>query len=128
MIDVNKLILLKREIESERGPVCLFGLFLREHSAGYWDLLIAAPWASSQSWDDRTYLSQKVSERLKKSEMMLLSRFEIIDDDNPGLDDALKTLNVDDRITEIRNVDLFGHEIKQAYVLQAKRLPKCAAK
>src|SRR4029077_13714779 len=69
MLDVNKLILMKREIESERGPICLFGLFLRENSAGYWELLVAAPWASSQSWDDRTYLSQKLTARLKKSEM-----------------------------------------------------------
>src|SRR5665213_865159 len=119
MIDVSKLMLLKREIESERGPVSLFGLFLRENSAGYWELLIAAPWASSQNWDDLTYLSQKVTARLKKSEMMVLSRIEIIDDENPWLDEALRTLDVDDHLTMVRNVDLFGHEMKQAYVVQA---------
>ena len=40
----EKLRNMERQVAEEKGPVSLFGLFLREGAPDKWDLVVSAPW------------------------------------------------------------------------------------
>ena len=43
---------LEAEIAQKKGDFSLFALFLREDAPDRWDLLVSAPWASSNKQED----------------------------------------------------------------------------
>jgi hypothetical protein len=122
MIDREVFSKLRDEISRERGDLSLFALVLRE-DADNWDLVLAAPWAENDDWGHALrYVSQKVMERLKPSELMDLSRIVVLNERDLVLEAFLRTVHVENgKIIELPASTTFGLPIKSALVFQAKR-------
>ncbi|MFZ2445422.1 MAG: hypothetical protein WAW37_03620 [Syntrophobacteraceae bacterium] len=117
---VEKLINLERRMAEEKGPFTLFALFLREEAPNVWDLVVAADWITEKP-AALTYVADKVSKTLSPDEIVKLSRIVILDQDNPGMDDALAAIEIEHGKAEIRNSNFFGLDIKHAYIITSRR-------
>lgn len=126
MIDIEKLIELKHEIEGERGEFVFLALLLRDGAPDRWDLVAAAPWVRSRFGADLKYLTEKVTSHLPKSELLFLSRVVILDTTDPKLESVLRSIQVEDGKVEIRDTVMFGMSISRGYIFRAKRPQKLA--
>jgi hypothetical protein len=118
---VDHLVKVERALAEKKGAVNLFALFLREDAPDKWDLLIAAPWAERNKPDTLKYIAQKLQKSLSKKELLKLSHIVIIDHDNPALDAFQKAFHVEHGSAEIQNSNLFGLQIKHAYLITSRR-------
>lgn len=59
---VDALLNLVDEIERERGPLVLYGLFLPEGSILRYDIVLSAPWITRSMGEAIEYLAPKVQE------------------------------------------------------------------
>ncbi|MBF0370639.1 MAG: hypothetical protein HQL52_14400 [Magnetococcales bacterium] len=111
---------MEREISEEKGNLFLFGLFLRENAPNRWDLLVGADWVEADKDAAMTYLVDHLNACLTMDELILLSKVVLITSDNPGLK-AINATQVEHGMIEIAGVVFSGLEIKQAYIITAKR-------
>jgi hypothetical protein len=119
---VDKFVALEREISAERGSFALFGLFLREDAADRWDLVVAAPWFSSNEKKVLDYLTQKIQSRLKPHELVLLSRIVVADPSDASVKAIQAAFKIEHGKAEIRDSVFFGLHIRHAYVITSQRL------
>jgi hypothetical protein len=118
---VDHLVKVERALEEKKGAFNLFALFLREDAPGKWDLLIAASWVERNKPDTLKYIAQKLQKSLSKKELLKLSRIVIIDRGNPALNSFHQAFHVEHGSTEIQNSNLFGLQIKHAYLITSRR-------
>lgn len=118
---VEKVAQKEVEISNERGAFNLFALFLREDATGKWDLLVAAPWIEKDKSEALKYLAEKIKSSLDDKELLMLSRIVIIDKGNPALDAIQRAVQIEQGITEIKDSDFFGLQIKHAYLISSQR-------
>ena len=118
---VNKLLVLEREISSQRGDFALFALFLREDVPDKWDLVVAAPWFGADDRKTLDYLSQKIRSRLKPQELLTISRIVVVGPSDPSVKAIQRVLSVEHGAAEFKNCNFFGLQIKQAYIITSKR-------
>lgn len=72
---LDKFSEIARRIRAKRGPVALFGLFLRDDASDEtYDLVVSAPWLDGQGLAGLRYLAGKLGEVLDPQEMLYLSR------------------------------------------------------
>jgi hypothetical protein len=129
MISLEKLTAALDEMESQKGRISFFGLFLRETSNDRWDLVVAASWLRSDRWDDLKYVSKSVTSRLSKNEVVELARVIVVDEEDPGLMEILNSYHAEGmKWMHVANQSFFGHEMKHAYFFRLEHLPKSAAK
>lgn len=122
MIDRAKFAKLLEEINTERGDLSLFALVLREDAADKWDVLAAAPWMEVDRGSALKYLAEKLTRRLKKQELLDLSRIVVLEEGNPALEAFLRAMHVDQgSAAEVESSNFFGLPIKHALIFQAKR-------
>lgn len=114
---LEKLRKIERSIAAEKGPFTLFALFLPERTLELWDLVIAAPWASEDEGKALRYIANRLQNELTSQERMQLSRIVILEDKNPGLNEALDVVRPDQEVTEIADRDLFGLTMKKGYII-----------
>ena len=117
----EKLAKIEQQIAEEKGDFLLFGLFLPEDSPGSWDLLISAVWIAENKSDALKYINAKIQKALTPDEIMKLSRIVIIDEDNPALEVIQKSIHVEHGITEVRNSNFFGLEIRHAFLITSRQ-------
>lgn len=118
---VAKLMLIEKETATERGEYDLFALFLREDSSDKWDILVAAAWIDINKEEALKYLSKKIQSSLHQSELLFISRIVIIEDNNPALAILPPTIKIEDDATELRDTNLFGIQIKRAFLIASAR-------
>jgi hypothetical protein len=118
---IDHLVKVERAIVEQRGAFNLFALFLREDSPDKWDLLIAASWVERNRPDTLKYIAQKLQKSLSKKELLKLSRIVIFDHGNPALEAFQKAFHVEHGRTEIQDSNLFGLQIKHAYLITSRR-------
>ncbi|RYY05965.1 MAG: hypothetical protein EOP43_07630, partial [Sphingobacteriaceae bacterium] len=111
---VNKLINIEKETSIEKGEYNLFGLFLREDSSDKWDMLISANWIDQNKEKALKYLALKIQRMLTQNELLQISRIVIIEDTNPALPALQQTVSVEHGLTEIKDSNFFGLQIKHA--------------
>ena len=114
---VEKLASMEREVADERGGFRLFSLFLREDSPNKWDLLVSAPWLDADQSEGMAYLAKRVRSCLDTQELLSLSRIVPIAADNPGLAAIAQAFHVVHSQIELRDRNLFGLQIKHAYIV-----------
>ena len=118
---VDHLVKVERALAEKKGAFNLFALFLREDAPDKWDLLIAASWVERNKPDTLKYIAQKLQKSLNKKELLKLSRIVIIDHGNPALDAFQRAFHVEHGSTEIQGSNLFGLQIKHAYLITSRR-------
>ncbi len=120
---INKFIELERRIKKQKGEFTLFALFMRDNGLNKWDVVVAAPWIDSDRKTALDYISQQLQLSLTRDEVLQISRIALIDETNPTLDEIQRTLQPKHGVIEIMNSDLFGLEIKRAFIITAQKLP-----
>lgn len=118
---IEKLIQIEKETSEQKGRYELFGLFLREDSSSRWDLLVSSKWVAANKEEALKYLAKKLQDTLSKSELLLISRIVIIDENNPALPSLQDAIAVEHGSAEIRTSNFFGLQIQHAYLITSKR-------
>lgn len=80
---LKNLIQLKNDVRKEKGPVCLFGLFLRKSAPDRYDVVISAPWASENEASASLCLAKKLQARLSPEEIVYLSQIVVLNGKDP---------------------------------------------
>lgn len=118
---VKNLQKIERSLSAEEGMFNLFALFLlEERSAGKWDLLVAAPWTERNKGDALKRVCKKV-QKLSMKDLLKLSRVIIIDQDNPGLADLQRAVQVEHGDIELRDRNFFELDVRHAHVITCRR-------
>lgn len=118
---IDKLRSLEAEISRQKGPFSLFALFLREEAQNKWDLVASASWFWSDKKKTLDYLAKKLRSRLTSDELLTLSRIVLIEEADPMLQALHQALQVEHTPTEVADCNLFGLQIKHAYIITSKR-------
>lgn len=95
---------------------------MRDNGLNKWDVVVAAPWIDADRKAALDYISQQLQLSLARDEVLQISRIALIDETNPTLDQIQRTLQPKDGIIEIMNNDLFGLDIKRAFIITAQKL------
>jgi len=118
---IGKFLKIEKDITSEKGPFKLFGLFLRKYSFYEWDLVVSAPWLPTNEIASNKYITNHLRTNLEKKEMRDLARVALVPADDPLLPEAMESFRDygihRDGYIEMKNEELFGQEIRRAYVL-----------
>jgi hypothetical protein len=67
------------------------------------------------------FLAKQVQARLDIQELLSLSRLVFIEKDNPGLKAIFQAVDIQHGTLEMRDCDLFGLQIKHAYIITSDR-------
>ncbi|MGH7717601.1 MAG: hypothetical protein ACREON_01995 [Gemmatimonadaceae bacterium] len=126
LASVEKFIRLEKEIASERGGFALFGLFTREGSPHWWDLIIAAPWPESRS-EAVEYVVGEIKSRLGSEEFMNLSRIVFINPADPSVQEINKIIRVEHGSAELRDYIFAEVPIEHAYIITSQSLEPSGA-
>lgn len=118
---VEKLIALERQISTKKGEFSLFALFLREDAQDKWDLVAAAAWLEADKKKALDYLAQQLQSSLEPQELLSLSRIVLVDIDDPALQAVSRMTKGEHQITEVKDHNFFGLEIKDAYIITSKK-------
>ena len=118
---VDKLKNLEKTVSSKKGPFHLFALLLREDASDVWDLIVSSPWASKDKTSALQYISKQLNKILSPNQMLKLSRIVIIEPGDPALEVMHKTIQAEHGTAELRDCNLFGLQIKHAFIITSKR-------
>lgn len=118
---VEKFASLEAEIAQKRGDFSLFALFLREDAPDRWDLLVSAPWASSNEKEAVNYLVNEIKSHLGPEELVNLSRIVVVDPNDPSVQALANSFHVEHGRVEVRDSNLFGLQVKHAFIITSKR-------
>ena len=124
----EKLKAIEQRMAEEKGQFDLFALFLREDSPNRWDLVVSSDWINEGKKQALQYIAKNVQETLSKDELLNLSRITIIDQHSPALEAFHKAVRVEHGMTEVKDGNFFGLQIKQAYIITSKRRREDAPK
>jgi len=118
---INKLVGLENEVSVEKGVFLLFAVFLREDAPDVWDILVSAPWIEADKGAALKYLAGKLSNVASPEELTKISRIVVIEQSNPALGAMQSAIQVEHGTAEIQNSNLFGLQIKHAYVITSQK-------
>ena len=118
---VEKLKQQENNMAQEKGPFDLFALFLREDSPDKWDIVVAAQWIEKNKQDALKYITEALHKSLTQSEILKLSRIAIIDKSNPALEVFQRAIHVEHGMSEIKDSNFFGLQIKHVYLITSQR-------
>ena len=118
---VEKLKQKEQTMAHAKGPFDLFALFLREDAPDKWDLVVAAKWIEENKQEGLKCISTALQESLTRNELLKLSRIAIIDENNPALEAFQRAIHVEHGMAEIKDSNLFGLQIKHAYLITSHR-------
>jgi hypothetical protein len=128
MIDIEKLRKVMNRVSAEKGNFVFFGLFLTEEAPDRWDLVVSAPWLEKGKLKALSEFIEILSSIVGQKEVLSLSKIVTLNHDEPSLKAILKAVQVEDGPTVLQDNNLFGLEVKQAYILRARRLKEAAPK
>ena len=80
---LEKMKSVAKDIADERGDLSLFAIFLRE-DVDKWDVVVAAPWLSTDNMEDYKYVADKIKQYLVVNELLSISRIVLL-----GLHDSI---------------------------------------
>lgn len=122
----EKLAQLERDIAKEKEPFILFALFLREDAPDLWDVLVSSLWITKNKEESIKYIAERIRQTLNPEELLKLSRIVVIEQDNPALDALQRAIHVEHGMSEIKDSNFFGLQIKHAYLITSQRGDKSA--
>jgi hypothetical protein len=117
---IQKMVKIEKYLASQNGDFRLFALFLREGSPGKWDVLVSAGWIDANKQQALKIIIEQLTTKLKKNELMFLSRVVVIKNDNAALAAINQFMPLKNGITETHDNHFFGLDIKQAFLISSK--------
>ncbi|KPA18550.1 hypothetical protein MHK_001231 [Candidatus Magnetomorum sp. HK-1] len=117
---IEKIEKFANDISSEKGPFILFGLFQREKLINSWDLVICASWLKLHDFNVLKYIENKLRYYIEEDERLSIGRLVTISQDNPWISEVLAIPKNKKGITELRNSELFGHNMRQAFIIKSQ--------
>ena len=117
---IAKLIEIEKTTSLQKGKYDLFALFLREAAVDKWDILVAAPWIDTNKAEALKYLAENIQSKLSAKELASISHIAIIDEPNPALAAFQQAIDMEHGAIEIKDSNLFGLDIKQAFLLASR--------
>jgi hypothetical protein len=118
----EKLAGMANQIEAEKGPLELLGLFLRENSRGLWDLVVAAPWLREDQRASYKYIDDQIQEALTEEELLGISHIVILDHGSTVLKSFLDCFSNRTGPAEVPFETEGGAIIEQEYIILAHPL------
>jgi len=117
---IGKIEKFANDISLEKGPFILFGLFQREKLINSWDLVICASWLKSNDFKALKHIENKLRYYIEDDERLSIGRLVIISQDNPWISEVLEIPKKQKGVTELRNSELFGHNMRQAFIIKSQ--------
>ena len=117
---LSRMVSVEREIASEKGPFVLFALFLRDDAPDVWDLVASATWLDRDKQAGLAYLIKKVRSHLAAGEFLMLSRFVVLEQENPILRAVHRGVQTEHPMTEVVNCTFDGLHLRHAYIFTSK--------
>ena len=135
---IQGLVKFEREFSEEHGPFVFLGFLWPEYYAYDEDastrpyVAAAAPWSTQQqsSADNkavREAFYEGVGQVLKIERWLWRPDSTLLDPAHSALDPILDALEVEHDLVELVNVELFGREMRRAYIITSQRLESPAA-
>lgn len=120
---VKKLTDIEKKISNKKGSFNLFALFLREGNERQWDILVASKWIDRDKYKALKYIASYIQKSFTEDELLGISGIEIIDYNNPTLDELYIRINkdIEHSIVELSNFNFFGVMVKYAYIITCKK-------
>lgn len=121
---LEKLKKILVDLESEKGPILVFALFLRVDPLEKWDIVISASWLDPNDISSYKIISEKIQKNLSPTELVQLARIVILANDDPVvlfLQNSQSVLN--GHFGEVSGdifSEKFGFSIKKAYLLRCQ--------
>jgi hypothetical protein len=117
---------LEASIAKEKGDFVLFALLMREDSPDRWDLVVSAPWLRDTG-DAVEYLVDQIKSRIGEQNLTSLSRIIVVDPQAPDIQSFNRALEIEHGGVEVKDTNLFGLLVKQAFIITSKQPPAPAA-
>ncbi len=123
---IEGLVKFEREFSEDHGPFVFFGFLLTAYddylqSGGDWVVTAAAPWSTDYHAPARKVFSKGVDDILNIERWWRPPRSTLLRPDNPGLDPIHDALEIEHGLVELLDVELFGKEIRRAYIITSRR-------
>ncbi len=119
---IKKMTAIEQQTAAEKGSYDLFGLFLREHGVGKWDVLVSADWIDTNRTAARSYLAKCIQDALPMKELLQISHIVLVETYNPALPELQEAAQVEHGLVELKDFEFAGQDIERAYIItSAKR-------
>lgn len=124
---IEALVKFEREFSEEYGPFAFFGFLWTAYddylqSGNDWIVTASAPWSTDYDEPARRAFSEGVGEVLEIEEWWKRPRSRLLLPDDPSLDPLYDALEIQHDLVEIIDVELFGKEVRRAYIITCQRL------
>jgi uncharacterized protein YegL len=116
---IQKMVSIEKYLAHQQGDFRLFALFLRDGSPGKWDVLVSANWIDANKRQALKIITEQLTTKLNKDELMSLSRVVVIKTDHEGLPAVNQFLPIENEIAQIHDQNFFGLDIKQAFLISS---------
>ncbi|MEK8020408.1 MAG: hypothetical protein VSS75_026365 [Candidatus Parabeggiatoa sp.] len=118
---IQKMLKIEKNLVRQKGYFQLFALFLREGSPGKWDVLVSAKWIDADKQQALKIITEQLTTKLNKDELISLSRVVVINKDNEEIPAINQLISETNQVTEIYEKHFFGLDIKQAILIPSSR-------
>jgi hypothetical protein len=116
---IEHLARVKAQVETNRGPFTLFALLRRPH-AGEWDLVVSAPWLTSEKLKGLATLSAIVySKDFPQPLWGRIARIVPLNDTDSRLRAIKDAVGPNDKLRVIEHPHIEGLEVDEAYVMRS---------
>ena len=124
---IEGLVKFEREFSEEHGPFVFFGFLWTAYddylqSGNDWNVTAAAPWSTDYHNPARKAYSKGVNKVLKIEKWWKFPGSMLLAPDSPGLTPIQDALEIEHDLVELIDVELFGKEIRRAYIITCQRL------
>ena len=118
---VQSFVRLEQAIVKERGECALFALFAREDLPDRWDLVIAAPWITSQK-EGAEFVVSEIKQSMGAVVLTDLSRIVFVKPSDAPVVAINKAIQVKHSVVEVKDSDFFGLPIRHAFIITSQAL------
>lgn len=118
---LERLQQIEASVSAERGPFCLFALFLPEDAPGKWDLVVAAPWIEEDSAAGVRVLADVMQRTFARDEIVVFGGIAVASCEAEEIDWLDNIHRVEHGMKELHNQTFFGNRIETAYLITAMR-------
>ena len=120
----KKLVDVVDVIRAEKGPLELFGLFLRENSPDdIWDVVVASHGLKAGDRDSYQFVGDRLRKVLTDNEMLGLAQIVLLQHGDAVLNDFLEIFKDRTGLVDVHHETEGGAVIRRAYILVAEKVP-----
>ena len=135
---IEGLVKFERDFSEEHGPFIFFAFLLTETefvlddyneytlTGRDWIVMASAPWSDSYDNPARDAFSKGVRKVLNLEQWWRTPRTSLLHPSDYRLEPVLDALEVEHDLVELVNVELFGQDIRRAYIITCQRLSPAA--